>query len=215
MLALVGTPANALPPPGSPPFPPRYLVHLHGGAWRDPHLTCTSIEPAVAHAFDSGTSAPISLIASINYTVSQFPTHLSLPYDSIGDNHSDPARDAVHPQHVSDVLQALALLRSFGLTDHSYVLSGHSAGACIAFQSILQSPQYYGLSTANDAPCPAAILGLNGLYDLPDLVYALGASHEHLRDEYERMLSNAFAARRIAGRLQVPLALIRRRFLSA
>ena len=193
MLALVGTAVNNLPTPSSPSFPPRYLVHLHGGAWRDPHLNSTSIEPMVAHAFDGGgTSAPISLVASINYTVSQFPTHPALPYDSIGDNHSDPARDAVHPQHVSDTLQAFALLRSFGLTDHSYVLSGHSAGACIAFQSILQSPQYYGLSTANDAPCPAAILGLNGLYDLPDLVYALGASHEHLRDEYERMLSNAF-----------------------
>lgn len=214
-LPLVGTAANALPKPSSPSPSLRYFVHIHGGAWRDPQLTSRSIEPTVAHAFTGGTSSPISGIASINYTVSQFPTHPALPYYSIGDNHSDPARDAVHPQHVSDVLQAFALLRSFGLTDHSYILSGHSAGACIAFQSILQSPQFYGLSSTSDAPCPAAIVGLNGLYDLPDLVYALGASHEHLRDEYEKMLSNAFGAEKTGGRLQARLASTQQIFLNA
>jgi hypothetical protein len=28
----------------------------------------------------------------------------------------DPAREAIHPQHVSDLLHGLALLRSMGLT---------------------------------------------------------------------------------------------------
>jgi kynurenine formamidase len=116
------------------------------------------------------------------------------PYDAIRDNHTDPAREAVHPQHVSDVLHGLALLRSYGLTDQSYILSGHSCGACLAFQAILQPPRHYGLDHLTDAPCPAAMLGLNGLYDLPALVHGLGGSHEHLRDDYERMLSHAFAA---------------------
>ena len=37
-------------------------------------------------------------------------------------------------------------------------------------------------------------LGLNGLYDLPALATAdgLGASHAHLRDDYEKLLSRAF-----------------------
>jgi hypothetical protein len=50
-----------------------------------------------------------------------------LPYDAIKDNHTDLAREAVHPQHVSDVLRGLALLGSLGLTDGSYILSGHIA----------------------------------------------------------------------------------------
>jgi len=196
---LVGCPANALPKPGSGAVPPRYLVHIHGGAWRDPELNASSIEPTVAHAFFEGAiTSSITAIVSIDYTLSQYPAHPTLPYDSIRDNHSDPSRDAVHPQHVSDVMHAFVVLRSFGLTDRSYILSGHSCGACLAFQATLQSPQYYGLSGVMDAPCPAAVLGLNGLYDLPDLVYALGSAHEHLREGYDVLLSYAFGNQKSA-----------------
>jgi kynurenine formamidase len=198
--ALAGTPVRGLPDAGAQRTLPRYYVHVHGGAWRDPELTAASIEPTVAHAFSaSDTAAPISAVASINYSLTQFnyappPTmaHPPTPYDAIRDNHADPAREAVHPQHVSDVLHGLALLRSYGLTDQSYILSGHSCGACLAFQAILQPPRHYGLDHLTDAPGPAAMLGLNGLYDLPALVDGLGASHEHLRDDYARMLSHAF-----------------------
>ena len=192
---LVGVPANSLPARGADSVSPQYHVHIHGGAWRDPELTSSSIEAAVAHAFSApDVSAPITAIASLNYTLSQFPNHPTLPYDAIKDHHSDPAREAVHPQHVSDILHGLALLRSFGLADQSYILSGHSAGASLAFQAILQSPRHYGLENIPDAPCPAALLGLNGLYDFSALVNGLGGSHEHLRDEYEMLLSNAFGA---------------------
>ena len=192
---LIGTPANSLPNPDSQSLLPRYHVHIHGGAWRDPQLTSKSIEPAVAHAFSAtDVSDPIIAVVSINYTISQFPSHPTLAYNAIKDNHSDPAREAIHPQHVSDVLDGLALLRSFSLTDQSYILSGHSCGACLSLQATLQPPRHYGLKNLPDAPCPAALLGLNGLYDLPGLVNGLGASHEHLRDEYEMLLSNAFGA---------------------
>ena len=170
-------------------------MHIHGGAWRDPQLTAESIEPTVAHAFDAtNNSTPLLAVASINYTISQFPTHPVFPYDAIKDNHSDPSREAVHPQHISDVLHGLHLLRSFGVSDHSYILSGHSCGACIASQIILQSPGYYGLDYLTDAPAPVALLGLNGLYDLPNLVNGLDASHEHLHEDYEVMLSTAFGS---------------------
>jgi kynurenine formamidase len=192
---LIGIPASSLPSPDAQSPLPRYHVYIHGGAWRDPQLTSESIEPAVAHTFAaSDASAPITAVASINYTLSPYPTHPVLPYDAIKDSHSDPAREAMHPQHVSDVLHGLALLHSHGVTDQSYILSGHSAGACLAFQAILKPPRYYGLDYVPEAPCPAAILGLNGLYDLPVLVNGLGAPHEHLRDEYERFLSSAFGA---------------------
>jgi kynurenine formamidase len=204
--ALIGTPVTSLPEAGSPSPHPRYLVHLHGGAWRDPRLTSASIEPAVAHAFSGGVlpgeePIPVSAVASLNYTVSQLdypvPPVMAdppLPYDAIKDNHTDPAREAIHPQHVSDVLRGLALLGSLGLTDDSYVLSGHSCGACLALQSVLRPPRHYGLGHLPEPPRPAALLGLNGLYDLPALVTAdgLGASHAHLRDDYENFLSRAF-----------------------
>ena len=190
---LIGTPVSALPESSDHSLLPRYQVHIHGGAWRALEVTSASIEPSVAHAFSAaGEPAPVA-VASINYTLSQFPADPVFPYAAIKDNHSDPARDAVHPQHVSDVLHGLDLLRSFGLTDQSYILSGHSCGACLAFQVILQPPQHYGLDLP-DAPCPGAVLGLNGLYDLPTLTDGLGASHEHVRDDYDRMLTNAFGA---------------------
>lgn len=190
--SLVGTPASSLPDAGTPAELPRYQVHIHGGAWRDPGLTSASIEPTVAHAFSGDPSMPILAIASINYSVSPFPTHPSLPYDAVKDDHSDVAREAVHPEHVRDVLHGLAILRSFGLTDQSYLLSGHSCGACLSLQALLQHPRAYGLADVGEAPRPAALLGLNGLYDLPALVNGLGASHEHLRSEYETLLSQAF-----------------------
>ena len=191
--ALVGSPVTALPARNT--SSPRYYVHVHGGAWRDPQLLASSIEPAVAHAFADG-AAPVAAIASISYTLTHFPTHPTLPYDAATAGHADPAREAVHPRHVGDVLEAFALLRSLGLADRSYVLSGHSCGACIAFQSILKAPRAHGLSEVEDAPCPAAIFGLNGLYDLPALVDGLGPTHEQLRDVYETLLSNAFGTDR-------------------
>jgi acetyl esterase/lipase len=177
------------------PVLPNYLVHIHGGAWRDPLLDADSIEATVAHAFDTSNDLiPILGIVSINYSLSQFQTHPHFPYDAIKDNHSDISREAIHPQHISDVLHGLNKLRSFGINDHSYILSGHSCGACIAFQTILQPPSYYGLTHLSDPPSPAAILGLNGLYDLPELVYGLGTSHEHLSNDYKGILTNAYGS---------------------
>jgi kynurenine formamidase len=57
---LIGTPADSLPNRDSQSILPRYHVHIHGGAWRDPQFTSKSIEPAVAHAFaDTDASAAV------------------------------------------------------------------------------------------------------------------------------------------------------------
>lgn len=208
-IGLVGAPVTSLPGAGSPSRLPRYLVHIHGGAWRDPRLTSASIEPAVAHAFSGEKPTPVSAIASLNYTLSPFdypaPPFMAdrlAPYDAIKDNHIDLAREAAHPQHVSDALHGLDLLASLGLTSGSYILSGHSCGACLAFQSVLPPPRHYGLGHLPEPPCPAALLGLNGLYDLPALATAdgLGPSHAHLRDDYEMLLSRAFGMAKDAWR---------------
>jgi len=42
------------------------------------------------------------------------------------------------------------------------------------------------------------MLGLNGLYDLPDLVNALDEAHEHLHEDYAGLLSNAFGSEQSA-----------------
>lgn len=189
---LVGTPVYALPGRGVSADRPRYLVHIHGGAWRDPQLSSTSIEATVAHAFADAESGPIQAVAALNYTLSPFPTHATQPHDPIRDNHREPSREGVHPQHISDVLHGLELLRSYGLADDSYVLSGHSCGACLACQVLFKAPSHYGLGHLREPPRPAALVGLNGLFDLPGLVHSLDAAHEHLRPEYTELLSNAF-----------------------
>ncbi|QIW97351.1 hypothetical protein AMS68_002869 [Peltaster fructicola] len=188
--ALIGQPAIKLPTRKD--AAPRIHVHIHGGAWRDPDLTSRSIEAAAAHALRDGSNDLIDMIVSINYTLSPFPTHPTSPYDPIQDNHSDPAREAQHPQHVDDVLHAFNLLRTqYGLNDRSFILSGHSCGACLAFQSILKPPTWWG-STLQRPPTPAALVGFNGLYDLVELVQGLGPTHKNMREDYEGFQSIAF-----------------------
>ncbi|KAI7786150.1 hypothetical protein LA080_004534 [Diaporthe eres] len=108
----------------------------------------------------------------------RLPDLPTLPYDAARDNHADPSREAVHPQHARDVLRGLALLKALGLTDGSYILTGHSAGACLSFQAIYQAPRYWRLASPSDddennvdpeeePPTPAAHVAMNGLYDLP------------------------------------------------
>jgi kynurenine formamidase len=190
---LVGTPATALATASPGAHTSRWHVHIHGGAWRDPQLTSASIERAVAHAFaPTDRSLLITAVASINYTLSPFPSHPTLPYEPTRDRHSDASREAKHPDHLHDVLNAFALLRSFGLSDGSYILTGHSCGACISFQSILQSPSYWGLDSLPEPPRPAALIGLNGLYDLIGLVHDLGPTHAHLEGVYTNLQSIAF-----------------------
>lgn len=186
---------TALPSVSSASKGPRWLVHIHGGAWRDPFLDSSSIEAAVAHAFSSDDSdVSISAIVSINYTLSPFPTHPTLPYDPKKGDQLDASRSARHPGHIKDVLQAFTLLRSLGLKDDSYLLSGHSAGACLAFQAALFEAHHWGpeFEGIPSPPRPAAVLGLNGLYDIPDLVSGLGDSHKHLQEVYEILLVQAF-----------------------
>lgn len=190
-LALVGSPATSLPAAASSGTP-HCQVHVHGGAWRDPMTDAASIEPAVAYAFASPEAAPVAAVASLNYTLTEFPNHPVAPYDAAADGHADPAREAVHPAHVRDVLLGLDLLRSYGLGDGSYVLTAHSCGACIAMQAVLAAPSTYGLAEVPEPPVPAAVVGINGLYDLPGLVLGLGAAHEVNAHDYRVMLAHAF-----------------------
>jgi kynurenine formamidase len=192
---LIDTHAPYLPFASTLSTIPRYLVYIHGGAWRDPSLLAGSIEATVACAFANFNEAsPIKAIASLNYTLTQFPLHPADPYDAVQDDHSDPGREAVHPDHVSDIFKGLDMLRQIGMEDGSYILLGHSAGACLAFQASLQSPLYYGLKNIPEPPRPAIIAGLNGLYDLPALVHQTDTSHLGTTNDYNTMLTSVYGA---------------------
>ena len=195
--ALIGTTVTTLPKLTESSELPHIQVHIHGGAWRDPNLTSTSIEATVAHAFSTPTTyaSPISIIISINYTLSPFPAHPTLAYDPIKNNHSDPSREAIHPHHIHDILLSFNFLKNLGLEDDRYILTGHSAGACLAAQASLFPVKYWNISGYEELtapPRPAALLGMNGLYDLPGLVHDLGSSPEHLKAVYKDLLSIAF-----------------------
>ena len=189
--SLEGEGVTSLPGSGSDRAP-SYQVHVHGGAWRDPMTDARSIEAAVALTFADPDATPIRAVASLNYTLTQFPNHPVAPYSAEADGHADPARESVHPRHVADVYAGLEMLRSLGLTDGSYILTGHSCGACIAFQAALAHPATFGLTGVNEPPVPAAVVGINGLYDLPGLVLGLGPSHEVNSHDYRVMLNNAY-----------------------
>ena len=187
-LALVGNRVAGLPDRAADRY---FLVHIHGGAWRDPMTDARSIEPAVGLIFSDPT-IPIAGVASLDYTLTQFPTHPVAPYDAAKDGHTDPSREGVHPQHVADIYSGLAMLAKSGMADGAYMLSGHSCGGCLAFQAAFAAPEDYGLVGMDVPPVPAAVIGINGLYDLPGLGLSLGPAHEINAHDYRVMLSNAF-----------------------
>lgn len=106
--------------------------------------------------------------ASINYRLSQYPNHPSLP-STVGDK----GRSAEHPDHLKDIMDALSFLeRGYGVRDR-YILVGHSCGATLAFQTLM--PQLLIDGGKNDVGRhsqiwkPQAVVGIAGIYDIVKL----------------------------------------------
>nr|POE47545.1 kynurenine formamidase [Quercus suber] len=108
-------------------------------------------------------------MASLNYRLSPNPSHPTHP-----SHPADPARNARHPDHIADVLAAVLHLQQTYHFGARYLLVGHSCGATLALQ--LAMKRYWGAQyEATDAlelnvVPPVAVLGVEGLYDLPALV---------------------------------------------
>ncbi|KAF5703467.1 alpha beta-hydrolase [Fusarium globosum] len=137
-----------------------WIVFIHGGAWRDPDITATNFAAkAVVHLFNSGVAEVIEGIASINYWLS--PRTLSQPMPS-----KDPLDDkqqAMHPDHLNDVLSGIQYLqRKFRFGDR-YILTGHSCGATLAYQTLIRQ----SMDKPETHVAPQAIISVAGLYDLP------------------------------------------------
>ncbi|WPG99612.1 Hypothetical protein R9X50_00243000 [Acrodontium crateriforme] len=165
-----------------------WVVYVHGGAWLDPEIDASSFEKTQEHILGSTEIQHISGFASINYRLSPNPSHPKLP-----SNPSDPSRNARHPDHIRDVLSALLFLQDTYGFDDRYVLVGHSCGATLALQVAMK--RYWGMQyestealELNVVP-PIAILGVEGLYDLPSLV------NYHIHDPaYRGFVVNAFGS---------------------
>ena len=105
--------------------------------------------------------------ASINYRLSR---HSDFPQDR--DKTSDyEMRDAKHPDHINDVLNALHNLQQRHGFGDRYLLLGHGCGATIALQVAMSRKWTRSgpvLDSADDnIKPPIAILGIDGIYDIP------------------------------------------------
>lgn len=176
-----------------PPRPGHWLIYIHGGAWRDPAVLAASFTPTATHLLASPSITHIAGLASLNYSLSPHPSHPTDPSPpSDPSQPADPARAATHPQHIHDVLAALAFLqRLTGLT-HDYVLLGHSCGATLALQAAADHARWGAAAAALRVARPAAVVGLNGLYDLPGLVRDPGPAHARVQPVYADFTRRAF-----------------------
>ncbi|KAK4508377.1 hypothetical protein PRZ48_002115 [Zasmidium cellare] len=165
-----------------------WIVYVHGGAWFDPDQSASTFDKAQEQLLNSPIADRVAGFASINYRLSPAPTHPSNP-----SNPADPARNARHPDHINDVLAAILHLQETYRVEDRYILVGHSAGAFLALQVAMK--RYWGTQyestyalELNVVP-PVAILGIEGLYDLPALVKYHDKLSQHM---YHNFVESAF-----------------------
>lgn len=177
-----------------------WVVFVHGGYFRDDSVTAASFHPALSILTKPPKSHLQNLIkpsedqeditpyvagyASINYRLSPRPTK------SPQDPHTTPGyelRNAAWPDHIHDVLAAIAHLQLKHGFGQRYLLVGHSVGATMTLLSTLASSKTF-TNMAGSKPLPRieppmAALGVSGIYDF-------GLLHESFPD-YAELTNNA------------------------
>lgn len=132
----------------------RWIVFIHGGAWRDPRNTFADCEALFTRLKQHGSPALGTLgLASIEYRLSP---------------------EVRHPAHICDVKCALAYLgKHHGARE--VILIGHSAGTFLALQTLnfaRASGGYEQLATPDPSlslPQCNMVMCVEGIYDLPEL----------------------------------------------
>ncbi|KAK1749998.1 Alpha/Beta hydrolase protein [Echria macrotheca] len=176
---------STTPPPAGtlPLLPGKWIIFIHGGAWRDPKILSSAFIPAARRLLATN-PGEISGMASLNYRLSPHPDHpSSSPDDAAG-------RNAHHPDHIADVLSGLSFLQQLA-PDMEYVLAGHSCGATLAFQVVMRKPERWGLP-GMQIRLPRAVVGFNGLYDLAGFIARPDEGFEDLREAYVEFTRGAF-----------------------
>ena len=159
-------------PKGSKPLEKYWLIFVHGGAWRDPTINATAFSKTrdllLTSPWYSHAASRISGYASLNYRLSQHPSY---PQDPRSTNRYH-LRAARHPDHVRDIVLGIARLQKIYGFGKRYVLIGHSCGATIALQTLMGLPEVesLGLGVSGAWRMPAAVLAVDGIYDIPKLV---------------------------------------------
>lgn len=173
-----------------------WIIYIHGGAWRDPLVDSSSFE-ATALKLLSAQDSPIAGIASLNYPLSSHPKHPTHPSPPQGPSKPvDVARTVKHPDHIISVLSAISFLQDELGVAHNYVLSGHSCGATLAFQVVMNENRWIKAAasgvTIPRVKKPGVIVGLNGLYDLASFINNPPGSHKELQPLYIDFTKGAF-----------------------
>jgi len=168
-----------------------WIVYIHGGAWCDPHIRAHSFGFTLHHLLNKFPSAfhNIAGIASLNYTLSPSEHH----------GGGTPSRSGKHPDHIVDVLRGLAFIQNVAGFKENYVLLGHSCGATLAFQVLMNVARWSPSPEPPSATAkvahvakPSTVIGLDGLYDLPGLIKDPGEKHARWIPEYEAFTRFAF-----------------------
>ncbi|KAL9620543.1 MAG: hypothetical protein Q9160_004904 [Pyrenula sp. 1 TL-2023] len=186
-----------------------WIVYIHGGAWRDPLITSSSFIPFLKSLYPSQSSAssssPISHIAgiaSLSYRLSPHPSHPQDPSQTPDHN----LRNAKHPQHIEDVVSAIADLQGRYNFGNQYVIVGHSCGATLAFQVAMYAGVpwkssgggVYGDRKEEEAKMrcqlPVAIVGVEGIYGVDLLL----RDYKDVSSAYREFVEAAFGDSRDA-----------------
>jgi kynurenine formamidase len=157
---------------------------IHGGAWYDPLTDQRAFRPIATALLSSPSLSKIAGMASINYRLSPYPSHPTHPSSP-----DDPNRNAKHPDHLNDVMSALAFLNAKYTIGSNYLLLGHSCGATLTFQVDCRRWQPVGDKILSFRQ-PLGMLGLSGIYDLNAMV----AYHDPTMSEYRNFTTGAYGA---------------------
>ncbi|QSZ34375.1 hypothetical protein DSL72_005967 [Monilinia vaccinii-corymbosi] len=164
-----------------------WVIYIHGGAWRDPLVTASSILPTINRLLNSSVEFKILSFASIDYRLSSHP---SFPQDSSSvPKHT--YRNAKHPDHLQDVCSALSYLQSKCSIEDQYLLVGHSCGATLAMQILMGKELLHSWGVPYESlnfKLPKYVLGVAGIYDLR----LLRDTHPH--PAYNEFLTEAFGS---------------------
>ncbi|ESZ91525.1 hypothetical protein SBOR_8096 [Sclerotinia borealis F-4128] len=160
-----------------------WVIYIHGGAWRDPRVTSSSILPSINRLLSSSISSKIASFASINHRLSSHP---SFPQNSSSvPNHA--YRNAKHPDHIQDVCSALSYLQSKYSIEDRYLLVGHSSGATLAMQILMGREFLHSCGIPYESlsfKLPRYVLGVAGIYDVRLLRDTYSAYNEFITRAY-------------------------------
>lgn len=136
--------------------------YIHGGAWRDPTILADSFKYTEAVLRQHPLAqAHVAAFASIDYRLSPHP---NFPQD-LKNTPESQFRAAKHPDHLHDVQTALQFLQDKYAFGEKYILIGHSCGATLALQTVMNRVNR-AKAPSTIIPKPVAIVGVCGIYDL-------------------------------------------------